>query len=145
VWFSTGRDLPTDPLRLHEFRTGLYNFRIRESILISLLEFAERFGANPLPLNADLDGVNSLMREGEELYLDWDFDAAIERAAQAADSLKELESEALELKDRALLWIYLLEWFVVAGISMLAGTLLWSIMVRRRLYREVGTTRGVVR
>jgi len=145
VWFSTGRDLPTDPLRLHEFRTGLYNFRIRESILISLLDFAERFGANPLPLNADLDRVNSMMREGKELYLDWDFDAAIERAAQAADALKELESEALELKDRALLWIYLLEWFAIAGISLLAGTLLWSIMVRRRLYREVGTTRGVVR
>ena len=48
---------------------------------------------------------------------------------------------AIQAKDNALFWIFVIEWFVVTGTSMVAGALLWSLMVRRRLYREVGETR----
>jgi hypothetical protein len=30
----------------------------------------------------------------------------------------------------------------VTGVSLLSGTIIWTLMVRRRLYREVGLTRS---
>ena len=53
----------------------------------------------------------------------------------------DIESESAKIRRRALVWIYVTEWIAVTGTSMLAGFLLWSLMVRRRLYREVTTTR----
>jgi len=34
-----------------------------------------------------------------------------------------------------------IEWLAVTGTSMVCGFLLWLLMIRRRLYREVRTTR----
>jgi hypothetical protein len=49
--------------------------------------------------------------------------------------------EAVNAKDRALLWVYIIEWLTVLGTSAIVGTILWSLMIRRRLYRQVATTR----
>lgn len=145
VWFSTGRDLPPEPLRVHELRMSLYNFRLRRSILISLLDFAEAFGANPSSVYAELDLVDNMVKEAEDLYLEWEFNAAADGALDASRDLERLEGEASDLRKRALFWIFLLEWLATLGALIGAGTILWSIMVRRRLYREVRTTRGRVR
>ena len=48
---------------------------------------------------------------------------------------------ALDARERALLWIFVIEWLVVSGASMVSGFVLWTLMVRRRVYREVETTR----
>jgi len=45
------------------------------------------------------------------------------------------------LKDRALLWVYIIGWLAVTATALVSSFLLWSIMVRRRLYREVQLTR----
>jgi hypothetical protein len=37
--------------------------------------------------------------------------------------------------------VYIIEWFTVTATAMIAGSFLWFIMIRRRLYREIGTTR----
>jgi len=47
----------------------------------------------------------------------------------------------MQLKDQAMLWIYLIEWSVVTATFALGGIVLWSLMVRRKLYREVQETR----
>ncbi len=52
-----------------------------------------------------------------------------------------IEGDAMGLKGRTLLWVYLIEWLAVTGVGMMCGFVLWSTMVRRRLYREVKTTR----
>jgi hypothetical protein len=36
----------------------------------------------------------------------------------------------------------MIEWSSVTSMGLLAGILVWVLMVRRRFYREVGTTRG---
>ncbi|MBU7004323.1 MAG: hypothetical protein HXS50_02055 [Theionarchaea archaeon] len=142
IWFSTGRELPPDPIRVHELRTNLFNFRLRRSILINLVDFAEKFGANPTGIYSKLGDIDEMIGESEELYLDWQFSSAADLVDSAMEDLLSLEGEASELKDRALLWIFLLEWLVTLGVSLIAGTILWSLMIRRKLYREVGTTRG---
>jgi len=62
------------------------------------------------------------------------------------DGIKEefeaLSLELIDLKDKALLWIYIAEWSAVSGTAVACGVVLWTLMIRRRLYREVGTTRA---
>lgn len=48
---------------------------------------------------------------------------------------------AFRLKDQAMLWIYLIEWSVVTSTFTICGVVVWTLMVRRRYYREIGSTR----
>ena len=57
--------------------------------------------------------------------------------------MESLLDEALRLKDHVLVWIYLIEWLTVTGVFLVAGFTLWTLMIRRRLYREVAVTRIV--
>jgi hypothetical protein len=40
-----------------------------------------------------------------------------------------------------MMWIWLVQWLVVTATLMISGTFLWAMMIRRRLYREMETTR----
>ncbi len=142
VWFSAGRTLPDDPLKIHTFRSSLSAFRLRESILESLLDFAEKFGASTARIYGELLGIESDIREGEHLYAIGEFESAYERVRKGMGRFDELENEAMALKDRALVWIHLTEWLVTTGTLLIAGFLLWSLMVKRALYREAGMTSG---
>ena len=55
-----------------------------------------------------------------------------------------VEDEAVKAKNQALLWIYAIEWLVVTGTLMIGGFILWSLMVRRKLYREVDVSRVLI-
>ena len=70
-----------------------------------------------------------------------DFDASYDTMGTALQGLQILEGKATKLKDKALFWIYLIEWMVTTGIFLFSGFMLWSLMVRRSLYREVKTTK----
>jgi hypothetical protein len=54
----------------------------------------------------------------------------------------DISNRAMELKDRALFWVYLTEWSAVTGTLLASGFLVYDLLVKRRLYREVDTTRG---
>jgi hypothetical protein len=54
--------------------------------------------------------------------------------------MDQAEIVAEEVKNEALLWVYLTEWLSVSGTALIVGFVLWTLMVRRRLYREVETT-----
>jgi hypothetical protein len=69
-----------------------------------------------------------------------DMDLAITELEKAMDELLVASDLIWRLKDEALFWVYVTEWLVVAGTGMICGFLLWTIMVRRRLYREIQTT-----
>ena len=62
-------------------------------------------------------------------------------AASLQAMLEEAEKEAVKLKNQALFWVYVIEWLAITGTAMLTGFLTWSLMVRRKLYREVKTLR----
>ncbi len=141
LWFSTGRELPRDPYRIHDFRSNLYDFAMRKSLLVSLLDFAEGFGANPSQEYKKLRALENTKSDASGHYLDGDFDDAYEEMETALDLMGELEEEARELKDKALLWVYFVEWAVTTGIFLIAGFVLWTLMVRRRLYKDVTATR----
>jgi len=70
-----------------------------------------------------------------------DFDRSYELMTDAFQRLKKGQGEAVRVKDAALAWIYLLEWLTVTATLMVTGSILWTLMVRRRLYREAWSTR----
>jgi hypothetical protein len=141
IWFATGRELPDDPIKVHQYRQLVFDFNIRRMLLLSLLDFAEKFGANPAKQYSRLDGVDEVGRNSAELYLDRDYDGAYDVMKEAMSQLMDLDESAAKLKDRALLWVYLVEWSVTTAVFLVAGVVLWTLMVRRALYREVGATK----
>ena len=50
---------------------------------------------------------------------------------------------AVDVKDRTLIWVYIVEWLSVLDVSLIAGSVLWALMMRRKLYKEIETTRAV--
>jgi len=141
IWFSTGRKLPDDPLKVHQFRRDSFEFNIEKSLLISLLDFAEAFGANPAKLYQQLDEIQLARQETAELYLERQFDDAYESMKSLKGELKILEKKASKLKGSALTWVYIVEWLSITATSLLAGFIIWTLMIKRTLYREVRSTR----
>ncbi len=141
VWFGTGRDLPQDPLMVHDYQQLVSDYAIRKSLLTSLLDFAEAFGADSSGIYDRSGEAEGFRVEAAQLYLDGDFPGAHGTMEAAMAELKELERRAAKLKDTALFWVYLVQWFATTGTFLVAGLVLWSLMIRRSLYRDVSSTR----
>ena len=75
------------------------------------------------------------------LYVEGSYDESLERLDSALENLERASQLAMKAKDEALFWVYVIEWFTVSGTGMMCGAILWTLMVRRAAYREVGTTR----
>jgi hypothetical protein len=83
-----------------------------------------------------------MREEAEELYIDQRYEESAAVLQMATVRFEEINEAAVKLKDQALLWIYIIEWSAVSATSLVTGVILWALMVRRKLYREVGITRG---
>jgi hypothetical protein len=90
-----------------------------------------------------LSEIAEMEKDAERLYLLQEYDDAFSRLDEVEVELIRLSDRALRLKDSALTWIYVIEWFAVTGTGMACGTVLWTVMVRRRFYREVAVTRMI--
>jgi hypothetical protein len=140
--YLAGRELSGDYQVVHKYRENIHQLSIGKSTLFSLIEFVESFGGNARQIDQEITDLEELVSESKEDYLDHEFEIALEKSETTIDRLKEIEELALRVKDEALFWVYLIEWLSVSGMSMVSGVVLWTLMVRRRLYREVGVTRG---
>ncbi len=134
------RPVPQDVELAHRLRQSMFDVMNRKSLVLSLIEFCDSFGANTLDLVEQLDEVEDLAQSALPVYLDLKFEEALEIYERVHQGLDRVEENAVELKNRALLWVYIIEWLVVSGTSMIAGVFLWSVMVRRRLYHTVRST-----
>ncbi len=141
LFHSTGVPLPQDIFQLHSLRRLYFNYNVERSLLTSLLDFIDSFGANTQGVHVEMEEIDRLRLASFEKYRAYDFADATEIMESAMSSFAALRNDAMDLKDRALLWIYLTEWVAVTGTFLACGFVLWSLMVRRRLYREVATTR----
>ncbi len=141
AWLSAGWGLPQDPVRVHVIRESFGQLRSRIGLVNSVLEFADNFGANTRELELDLSELGGMEREAGYLYLEHEFDNAQAVMQEAFDLACEIEQGAVSLKERALTWVYAIEWLAVTSTMSLAGWALWSLMIRRTRYRMVATTR----
>jgi hypothetical protein len=117
------------------------DFRSQRETLDSVIEFVSKFGANMAPAERILGDAEATRFLGDQHYLDGGMQESIECMRDALSTLSEASEKAHQLRDEALLWVYVTEWLVVASTGMICGFVLWTIMIRRRLYRQVEQTR----
>jgi uncharacterized membrane protein len=141
AFLATRNDIPQDAELLHDLRLSFWSTTSRLTIVVDTLNFADRFGANTRKVEDELGKVREMISEAEGLYIEQSYQQSREKIDGIDGLILELQMDAIDLKDQALLWVYITEWSVTTGAALLAGWVLWSLMVKRRLYREVGSTR----
>jgi uncharacterized membrane protein len=141
AYFPARATIPSDLSITHNLRLQIGLYSSEKGLVLSFIDFADTFGANTNPLNHMLGVTDRLRRNVDQLWIEEQFEECLPAMDAALSSLEAVMEEAVKAKDRALLWVYVIEWMTVAGTSILAGVIVWSLMVRRRLYREVAVTR----
>lgn len=141
IYFAGDVPIPDDPEVGHALRAAFSQFYEQKNQMVSLIDFVDRFGANTAPLHALIDELEAKNREAATLYIKGEYDSALDAVEEALEGLIEISGESTRIRTRALLWVYVAEYLVLSGTSMICGAVLWSLMVRRRYYREVKTTR----
>ena len=141
ILHSLDRALPEDIIVINSVRQGFQMYRREASEMVAVLDFVELFGANINRLLEEKARSDEVIKDAEGLYLEKEYEEALGEVNGARRALIDIQSMAIELKNEALLWVYVIEWVVVSATSLLAGLAVYALMVRRRLYRETGTTR----
>ncbi len=136
--------LPDDPNLARALRLGFTEYRARRSLASSLIDFIGRFGANTLKVEKLIMDLEEERRVAEQLYVQGDHSAAWEMLDRVLVKLQAVSQESMKLRQRALLWIYLIEWLAIMATLLASTMVLWTLMVRRRLYRQVAATRSTL-
>lgn len=135
------RPVPQDIALVHAARSKMFEVNTKRSLLSTLVEFCESFGANTQGMIERFEEMDAVISEALPHYFELRFDEMLETYREVDGMLEQAEDEAVKLKNRTLFWVFVIEWFVVTGTIMACGFVLWSLMIRRRLYREIRTTR----
>jgi hypothetical protein len=141
VLWLTKRNLIQDIEIFHRIKSSFRDYRTRIAILISLKDFIERFGANTGKVQREVDALEEIYDKATEAYLDQDLVEADKNMDDGFARFPRAEEIGREAKDTALLWVYAVEWLVTTSTLFISGTILWTLMVRRRMYRDVKATR----
>jgi hypothetical protein len=139
-----GIPFPEDFDLIHSIREMFISFNHRKRATLAVLEFVEKFGANPTRAEAELDSMYEEYARASELYLEASYVESSELLRKLIEEeFTRVDQELMMAKDSALFWIYVIEWTTVSSVGLLCGSIVWFLMIRRRLYRSVGTTRMV--
>ncbi len=135
------RRIPEDLDLVHTLRSRMATLTYRRSMLDSLIEFVEKFGANPRNIIQAAERADEARGKVSELYMEESFHEALQLASDAISLMDDAEDVARAAKNNALMWIYVSEWLATTATSLLCGFTIWTLMIRRKLYREAGITR----
>jgi hypothetical protein len=143
ILHSLDMPLIVDILARREARRLFSNIQSQKSLILSMMEWADTFGANTLVLSERLSDMENEIQVAVGDYIVQDYVAAISFLKSVSPTASEIAKDAVGLKDEVLFWVYLVEWFGVTGVGLVSGFLAWTLMIRRKLYREVDVTRLV--
>ena len=124
-----------------QLRNRITKYISLRSYALSVIEFAEKFDANMDRAGEALAQADDERSAVFRNYVEGEYQEALDMLESALGNLERVSELALEAKDEALFWVYVIEWFTVSGTGMMCGVLLWTLMVRRSAYKEVRTTR----
>ena len=139
--FLAGRKLPEDIELVYLVRRRMREVNDGLNMLYSLIDMVENFGGSGYRLNQVVAEIQEEKERAIDFYVEADLDEGLGAMGVVLGMIEDAMVEAIRARDQAAFWIFLTEWAVVSGTSMMAGVLVWVLMVRRRLYREVKQTR----
>jgi hypothetical protein len=143
-WVAQAK-IPEDVELIHSLRNAFVEYQDQMSMLTGLVDFIDTFGASTKEIEELLANLDQEKGQSEYLYLTDEYAGSWEVMREVLEEFDSISERALEIKDRALLWVYLTEWLAVTGTLIVCGSVVWSLMVKRRYYREVSVTRGRAR
>jgi hypothetical protein len=121
ILYSRGKPLVADIHARREARTLLSTFNSQKSLVLSLFEWADKFGGNIIPLSIQLTKLEDDVEGTTARYLDQEYQHAISMMDSIAPRIIKITEEAIEAKDQALIWIYLSEWLAVTSTAVISG------------------------
>ena len=140
AYYSAGLEIP-DPAIVHEIRLLFEEYLLAQEIARSILDFVDKLGGSVSRVQEKMDAL-VMRREGaDELYIQQDYPGCQEEMVTLIEEMKPISDDALRAKNSAFLWIYVIEWSSVTATVFLSGYFLYSTMIRRRLFRQVSSTR----
>jgi len=138
---TAGRALPRDVLLFRQLVGEFIDYEGRKSMAASAIAFVEQFGGRTDTLYRQLDDVANRKAAADAAYLSADYEASLAIMDEAkADQLAVMEM-AMKAKDSVLLWVYITEWCAITATIMVTSSAVWGLMIKRRLYREAGSSR----
>jgi uncharacterized membrane protein len=139
--FLAGQKLPEDLTLVYLVRRRMRETNEAISMIYYMMEIIDKFGGS----SSSLDRMMGELLEENERAVGMYFEARLDEAIEIFDGALRMADQAMEqaikARDAAAFWIFFTEWCAVTGTSIFTGALLWMLMVRRRLYREVAITR----
>ena len=143
IRYGTGREPIQEILAYHALRASYGEYEDLRNMIYSVLDFVSSFGGRTETLEARILENDEVLKRSKEYYVGNELWKAKEEVSLAVRGLEEITMDSMKVKDQTFFWIYLTQWLVVTSVSMVCGVFVWTLMVRRRMYREVGTTRAV--
>jgi len=142
VLFVANEPVPPDLEVAHQARKLFIEVQIRRVITVSTLDFIEKNGGRVMKAERKFQELEEMIEEAQSIYIaEMDALKAVDLLDRVIDRYPELEVEMVELKQRSLLWIYVIEWCVVSATATVTAGLVWTLMVKRSRFRAVETTR----
>ncbi|MBU7004203.1 MAG: hypothetical protein HXS50_01455 [Theionarchaea archaeon] len=141
VLYLTKRDLIEDVDVYHSLKKDFRAYMDSVSYLISLSNFIDKLGVTTERIDDEIISLEEIWESASELYLEQDFLGCREKLDEGFAMFESAESIAIEVKDAAMMWIYFVEWLATVGTLFISGFVLWTLMIRRKLYREIETSR----
>jgi hypothetical protein len=141
IYFPADVPVPEDLELGHSLRESFTAFYEQKNMMVSLIDFIDKFGANTASLGVLIDELEAKRNEASRLYMKGEYQQSLDAMEEALEGILSVSAESASLKRKALFWVYLTEYLIVSGSSVLCGFILWTLMIKRRYYREVETTR----
>ncbi len=141
VYYAAQVPIPEDLRLITRIRERMNYLSSLRALALSTMDFADRFGANVREVEKSLTSASQTSSKILPTFSQGDFEGSLEVLEEAIAEMRSVSEAADKAMRRALIWIYVSEWFVVTGTSMVCAFLLWTLMVKRRMYREVEVTR----
>ena len=139
--FLAGQKLPEDIETVYAVRHRLRETEEALNMLYSMIDIVEKFGGSTVALNKMVAEIQDQKKKALDFYVQAKMEDALSAFSKTLRMCDETMDEAIKARNAAAFWIFFTEWCVVTGTSLFAGALIWMLMIRRRLYREVAITR----
>jgi uncharacterized membrane protein len=141
VYFCAGFVPPSDIHLLHTTRSKFREVDYHRQMVIGTIEFVSKFGAVLDRVDEKLGEVEESVGQAKQSFIDLELAESLEEIEHALTLLGEADDLAIKAKHKALFWVYVTEWLVVTATLLVFGSVLWGLMVRRKLYKQVHATR----
>jgi hypothetical protein len=141
VYFLAGLTPPSDVNLLYTTRATFRDIQDLRQTISGLLDFISKFGADTRKVDEKLAESEEALQAARRSFVDLELEESKAGADEVLEMLNEAYALAFQARDDALFWIFLTEWLAVTATGLICGFVVWTLMIRRRLYREVRVTR----